>query len=78
MSHWPDTKDWWILSEAATDKKWSLLPVYHPAARLPYADPGYAGTGPVLSEMIAASPISPGASTPLSARSLSSTQVRIP
>lgn len=53
LSRWLDTKDWWNLTEGATGKKWNLLPVYHPAARPPYADPGYARTRPVLIEMIA-------------------------
>ncbi|MCU0772418.1 MAG: hypothetical protein MUE94_11725 [Verrucomicrobia bacterium] len=53
LSRWLDTKDWWILGDGATGKKWNLLPVYHPASRPPYADPGYARTRPVLGEMIA-------------------------
>lgn len=53
LSRWLDTKDWWNLTEVATGKKWNLLPVYHPAARPPYTDPGYARTRPVFSEMIA-------------------------
>jgi hypothetical protein len=53
LSHWLDTKDWWNLTEVATGKKWNLLPVYHPAARPPHADPGYERTRPVLGEMIA-------------------------
>ena len=53
LSRWLDTKDWWNLTEGATGKKWNLLPVYHPAARPPYADPGYERTRPVLGEMLA-------------------------
>lgn len=55
LSRWLDTKDWWILNDGRTGQKWKLLPVYHPAARPPYADPGYARTRPVLTEMIAIS-----------------------
>jgi hypothetical protein len=54
LSHWLDTKDWWILSDGGAGMEWSLLPVYHPAARLPHADPGYARTGPLFGEMIVA------------------------
>lgn len=52
LSHWLDTKNWWVLSDDTTCQKWNLLPVYHPAARPPYADFGYARTGVVIEEMV--------------------------
>jgi hypothetical protein len=55
LSRWLDTKDWWILNDGRTGQKWKLLPVYHPAARPPYADPGYARATPVFSEMVQSS-----------------------
>lgn len=60
LSHWLETKDWWILKDGKTGHKWTFLPVYHPAARPPYADPGYARTRPVFTEMLAAGACRPG------------------
>lgn len=51
LSHWLDTNNWWILSDGAIDKRWNLLPVYHPAARPPHADLEYARSAPVLKQM---------------------------